>query len=47
MSIIWGMMICLTLFSTTQEKHYEWQGPYENTEKITVMFIERKPPGSY
>lgn len=48
MSIVGGMMICLTLFFSVMHKtYYEWPKPYENTEKARVMFIESEPPGSY
>lgn len=48
MSIIWSMMICLTLFSIMQKKHVmNGKDLIENTEKARLMFIENEPPGSY
>lgn len=36
-----------SFFHYAKETYYQWQEPYENTERARVMFIENEPPGSY
>lgn len=35
-----GIMICVTFFHYSKEIYYKWQGPYENSEKTRIIFME-------